>query len=197
MMMGILAGVYLFIAYVLGGIPFGLVIARGLNLGDLRKLGSGNIGATNVLRTGNRLAAVATLACDMGKGAVAIGLGVWLGAPDWLMGAGVLCVVFGHCFSPFLRFSGGKGVATFLGAMLVLSFGVAVLVCLCWLVVAFLWRISSLAALVATAGGAVILLVFGGVDMAVGVGLCAALIWWQHRGNILRLLQGQEPRIGG
>lgn len=197
--LGLLGAVgYLSLAYLIGAIPFGLLVARAFNLGDLRGLGSGNTGATNVLRTGNKVAAALTLAFDMGKGAVVIGLAAMLFAPDltgWFIGTAVFAVVLGHCFSPFLQFSGGKGVATFLGALLMVDLPTALLVCLCWLVVAALWRQSSRASLSASAAAPVLVFFTIGGGLAFGLVATSALIWWRHKDNIARLWDGTEPRI--
>mgnify|MGYP000247545230 CR=1 FL=1 len=136
------------LGYLLGSVPFGVVITRALGLGDLRKIGSGNIGATNVLRTGHKGAALATLLLDSGKGAIAVLLARWLGGEGAALVAGAAAFL-GHLFPVWLGFKGGKGVATFLGVMLALAWPVGIAACLTWLGVALTMRISSLAALVA------------------------------------------------
>jgi len=183
------------LAYLLGSVPFGIVMARVFGLGDLRQIGSGNIGATNVLRTGNKPAAFLTLLGDAGKGAAAVLLARWLVGED---GAGVagLCAMLGHLFPVFLRFRGGKGVATFLGTLLALSFPVGLAACATWAVVAAVMRISSLSALVAAALAPVWALVFYHWHGAVLVAVMAVLIFVKHGANIRRLLDGTEPRIG-
>ncbi len=183
------------LAYLLGSVPFGIVMARVFGLGDLRQIGSGNIGATNVLRTGNKPAAFLTLLGDAGKGAAAVLLARWLVGED---GAGVagLCAMLGHLFPVFLRFRGGKGVATFLGTLLALSFPVGLAACATWAVVAAVMPISSLSALVAAALAPVWALVFYHWHGAVLVAVMAVLIFVKHGANIRRLLDGTEPRIG-
>lgn len=187
--------VFAVFGYLLGSVPFGLVMARLFGLGDLRRIGSGNIGATNVLRTGNRLAAFLTLVLDSGKGALAVLIAGWLAGEDQRQIAGLFAFL-GHLYPVWLRFRGGKGVATFLGTLLALSFPVGLGACLTWLVTAALFRISSLAALAAAATAPLWAAATGYSD---GVVLCvvfALLIFWTHRANIGRLRRGEEPRIG-
>ncbi|WP_425093135.1 glycerol-3-phosphate 1-O-acyltransferase PlsY [Tropicimonas sp. S265A] len=191
---GILALVAL-LAYLLGSVPFGLVIARTLGLGDLRQIGSGNIGATNVLRTGNKAAAAATLVLDAGKGAIAVWLARALIGEDAAQVAGAMAFL-GHCFPIYLRFKGGKGVATFLGTLLALAWPVGVAACGTWLAVAGALRISSLAALVAAATAPVWALGLGHAGVSALAAFLAVLVWIRHRPNIQRLLDGSEPRIG-
>ncbi|PWE32298.1 acyl-phosphate glycerol 3-phosphate acyltransferase [Maritimibacter sp. 55A14] len=182
-------------AYLLGAVPFGLVFARIFGLGDLRSIGSGNIGATNVLRTGNRLAAFLTLVLDAGKGAIAVLAAAALWGADAAQLAGVSAFL-GHCFPVWLGFKGGKGVATFLGTLLALSLPAGLTACATWAVTAALLRFSSLAALVAAAS-APVWLWWLGQPQAVVFGLAlAALVWVRHHANISRLLAGTEPRIG-
>ena len=183
------------IGYLLGSVPFGLVLARLMGLGNLREIGSGNIGATNVLRTGSKAAAALTLLLDGGKGAAAVLLARGLAGEDAAQLAG-LAAFIGHCYPVWLRFQGGKGVATFLGLLLALAWPVGIAACVTWLVAAALARISSLAALVA-AGLAPLWAALLGQGVAVMLAIClAALILWRHRGNIARLVAGTEPRIG-
>jgi glycerol-3-phosphate acyltransferase PlsY len=191
---GLLALVAL-LAYLLGAVPFGLVIARLLGLGDLRQIGSGNIGATNVLRTGNKPAAAATLLLDAGKGAIAVLIARALIGPDAAQVAGAAAFL-GHCFPVYLGFKGGKGVATFLGTLLALAWPVGLAACGTWLVVAGALRISSLAALIAAATSPIWALVLGRGDAAALAAFLAVLVWIRHRANIARLLDGTEPRIG-
>jgi glycerol-3-phosphate acyltransferase PlsY len=183
------------LGYLLGSILFGLLFAWASGAGDVRKIGSGNIGATNVLRTGKKWAAAGTLICDGAKGAAAV-----LIAKHWLMpGAEIfaaLAAVLGHLFPVWLGFKGGKGVATFIGVCLALYWPVGLSVCATWLLAALLWRISSLSALIAVALSPVYFFGFGQRDCAPLALVLAALIFFKHRDNIRRLLSGQEPRIG-
>ena len=182
------------IGYLLGSIPFGVLVSRVLGLGDLRKIGSGNIGATNVLRTGSKPAAAATLLLDGGKGAAAVLLARVFVAEDAVQLAG-LAAFLGHCFPVWLKFRGGKGVATFLGLLLALAWPVGLASCATWLVSAALTRISSAAALIAAAlAGAWAL--FLAPSIVALCGLLALIVFWRHQANITRLLQGTEPRIG-
>jgi acyl phosphate:glycerol-3-phosphate acyltransferase len=182
-------------AYLLGSIPFGVVITRLMGLGDLRQIGSGNIGATNVLRTGNKGAAAATLILDAAKGGIAVLIARALTAEDGAQIA-ALASFLGHLFPVWLGFRGGKGVATFLGTVLALAWPAGLLACATWLAVAALSRISSLSALVATAATPVWLWVIGQPQAAVLAVLLAALVWYRHGANIARLRAGTEPRIG-
>jgi glycerol-3-phosphate acyltransferase PlsY len=182
-------------SYLLGSIPFGVVITRALGLGDLRQIGSGNIGATNVLRTGNRAAAAATLILDAAKGAVAVLLArAWVG-PDAAQVA-ALFAFLGHLYPVWLQFRGGKGVATFLGTLLALAWPVGLAACATWAVTAAVSRISSLSALVAAGLAPVWLLIFGRGQMLALVVILAALVFLRHGANIARLRAGTEPRIG-
>ncbi|SEO74995.1 acyl-phosphate glycerol-3-phosphate acyltransferase [Salinihabitans flavidus] len=183
------------LGYLFGSIPFGLVITRMLGLGDLREIGSGNIGATNVLRTGNKPAALATLLLDAGKGAIAVLTARAVIGEDAAQIAGLMALT-GHCFPVWLEFRGGKGVATFLGLILALSWPVGLACCLTWAVVAALGRISSLAALAAAASVTLwVLLLTDGAMLVLGLVL-TALVFSRHRENIARLREGTEPRIG-
>lgn len=183
------------LAYLLGSVPFGLVVTRAMGLGNLREIGSGNIGATNVLRTGNKTAAFLTVAFDAGKGAVAVLLAGNLAGQDAAQIAG-LCAFVGHLFPVWLWFNGGKGVATFLGIVLALGFWAGFAACMTWLAVAVLFRRSSLAALVAAAATPIWLALLG-LTPAFTLAFCLALlIWFRHAGNIRRLMDGTEPKIG-
>jgi len=183
------------LAYLLGSIPFGVLITRALGLRDLRAIGSGNIGATNVLRTASKGAAAATLLLDGGKGAVAVLLARHLGGETAAMVAG-LAAFLGHLFPVWLGFRGGKGVATFLGVMLALAWPAGLAACATWLAAAFLFRFSSLAALLAAASAPVWLALFGRSDLVPLAIALAVLVFVRHHENIRRLLDGSEPRIG-
>lgn len=189
------AVIWAVLGYLLGSVPFGIVITRALGLGDLRKIGSGNIGATNVLRTGHKGAALATLLLDSGKGAIAVLLARWLGGETAavMAGAGAL---LGHCFPVWLGFRGGKGVATFLGTLIALYWPLGLAACAIWLVVALVTRISSLSALVAVGTSPLVALLMGKGQIAAAALFMAALIFWRHKENISRLLAGTEPKIG-
>ena len=192
-----LAGLLLWalIGYLLGSVPFGLVIARLLGLGDLRKIGSGNIGATNVLRTGNRPAALATLILDSFKGAIAVLIARWLAAEDAAQLAGLMAFL-GHCFPIWLGFKGGKGVATFLGLLLGLAFPLGLAACATWAAGAALTRISSASALLAAALAPVWAWGLGYPSMVALCLVLAVIVWGRHHANIRRILKGEEPRIG-
>ncbi|TCP44504.1 glycerol-3-phosphate 1-O-acyltransferase PlsY [Rhodovulum marinum] len=182
-------------AYLLGAVPFGIVMARLFGLGDLRKIGSGNIGATNVLRTGNKLAAFLTLVLDAGKGGIAVLIARALAGEDAAQIAG-FAAFLGHIFPIYLEFRGGKGVATFLGTLLALAWPVGLAACGTWLIVAAAFRYSSLSALVAAGLAPVWAVVLGRGDMAVLGALLAVLIYVRHAENIRRLRAGTESRIG-
>ena len=185
----------LLLGYLLGTIPFGLFFAWLSGAGDVRKIGSGNIGATNVLRTGKKWAAAATLLCDAAKGAAAVLLARMLLPPGGEIFAG-LGAVLGHLFPVWLRFKGGKGVATYLGICLALYWPVGLAVAATWIAAALVWRISSLSALIAIAlSGAYFLLLHHEAYALLALAL-SLLITWKHRDNIRRLLAGTEPRIG-
>ena len=190
-----LLGVVGLLAYLLGSVSFGIVMARLFGLGDLRQIGSGNIGATNVLRTGNKTAAFLTLVLDAAKGGIAVLIaGALLGA-DAAQAAG-LAAFLGHCYPVFLGFKGGKGVSTFLGTLLALSWPVGLAACATWAVVAALSRISSLSALMAAASAPIWALVLGLPDAVALLIALAVVIGLRHEGNIRRLIAGTEPRIG-
>lgn len=179
--------------YLLGSVPFGLVITRLAGLGDIRAIGSGNIGATNVLRTGRKDLALATLVLDGGKAAIAVLIADALGWRPEIAGAAAF---LGHCFPVWLKFNGGKGVATFMGALLALWFPAGVFACAIWLILAFLFRMSSLAALGAAAASPLVLFSMGKPEFAVAALFMAALIFVRHHANIGRLIAGAEPKIG-
>jgi glycerol-3-phosphate acyltransferase PlsY len=183
------------LAYLLGSVPFGIVITRALGLGDLRKIGSGNIGATNVLRTGNKGAALATLLLDAGKGGIAVALARMVAHEDAAQLA-ALASFLGHLFPVWLRFKGGKGVATFLGTMIVLDWRVGFACCATWAVTAAVTRISSLSALVAAACSSLWLVVFHNGAMLFLSVFLTVLIYWKHWPNLERIKAGTEPKIG-
>src|SRR6516165_7788059 len=180
------------LGYLLGSIPFGLVLTRGAGLGDIRRIGSGNIGATNVLRTGRKGLAAATLLLDGGKGAAAVLIARHWG-PDMAILAGCGAML-GHLFPVWLGFKGGKGVATGLGALLALDWRIGLLACAVWLLAAFLFRYSSLAAILAFAAALVAAWLIATRQLAAVALFLAVLVWLRHHQNIRRLLTGQEPR---
>jgi glycerol-3-phosphate acyltransferase PlsY len=182
--------------YLLGSIPFGLLLTRLAGYGDLRKLGSGNIGTTNVLRTGRKDLALATLLLDGGKGAVAVLLaGLW--GPDMALMAGFGSIL-GHNFPVWLRFKGGKGVATTLAVLIALAWPLGLATCLAWLVVAAIFRYSSLAALLSLAASPLLAWwLIGDLQLVEFCALLAVLAWFRHYTNIVRLIRGEESRIGG
>lgn len=184
------------VGYLLGSIPFGLLLTKAMGLGNLREIGSGNIGATNVLRTGNKGAAAATLLLDGAKGAVAVLLAREL-AGEAAAQITALAAFLGHCFPVWLGFKGGKGVATFLGLMLALAWPVGLLACATWLATAVISRISSLSALVAASWSIMWCLLVGQGQVFFLTMILALLIIWRHRENLARLKAGTEPRIGG
>lgn len=185
------------LGYLLGSVPFGVLVTKAMGLGDLRQIGSGNIGATNVLRTGNKAAALATLLLDGGKGAAAVLVARALtGHEDAAQIAG-LGAFLGHLFPAWLGFRGGKGVATFLGTLLALAWPVGLAACLTWLAAALLGRISSLAALIAAALSVGWAPLLGYGQLTYLVVILATLVYVRHIPNIERLLAGTEPRIGG
>jgi glycerol-3-phosphate acyltransferase PlsY len=185
--------------YLLGAVPFGIVIARLFGLGDLRQIGSGNIGATNVLRTGNKFAALLTLLLDSGKGAIAVGLTFLLTpesqAAHAMLAAGFWAVV-GHNFPIWLKFKGGKGVATTLGVLLATAWPVGLAAIATWLATAAIFRYSSLAALIALAAAPAYAWYFATPQHAILAGLLAVLAWVRHHQNIRRLIKGEETKIG-
>lgn len=185
----------LLFGYLMGSIPFGLLLTRGAGAPDLRSIGSGNIGATNVLRTGRKDLAAATLLLDALKGTVAVLIGRWLAPEDGGLIAG-LAAFIGHILPVWLNFKGGKGVATFLGALFGLHWPSGVIFCVVWLTVAAIWRYSSLSALVASLVTPVALFSFGKGGAAVVVGVMTVILWRKHRENISRLVAGAESRIG-
>ncbi len=201
---------YLLFGYVVGSIPFGLLITKKAGLGDIRSIGSGNIGATNVLRTGNKKLAAATLAADMLKAFIPVLIILFIAARDYtfpgeqtniiyahtealIVGLGA---VIGHCFPVWLKFKGGKGVATTLGALLAAVPYVGLIACLTWIITAYFSRISSLSALVAVALAPLLTLFFYGMGAAIICALITAIVFFKHKDNIKRLIKGEEPKIG-
>lgn len=187
-------GMPLLLGYLLGSIPFGLLLTRAAGLGDIRKIGSGNIGATNVLRTGNRKLAAAVLLLDAAKGLAAVLIAGAFGPIAAV--AAALGAVLGHMFPPWLRFKGGKGVATTLGVLWGLNWALGAITCALWLLLAALFRYSSLAALISVALGAVASWFLLDQGAAVIVSLLVPLVWLRHHENIRRLLAGTESKIG-
>ncbi|SPF77556.1 glycerol-3-phosphate 1-O-acyltransferase PlsY [Pseudoprimorskyibacter insulae] len=183
------------IGYLIGSVPFGILITKAMGLGNLRDIGSGNIGATNVLRTGSKPAAAATLLLDGGKGALAVLLARAMVGEDAAQVAGLLAFL-GHCFPVWLKFKGGKGVATFLGLMLALAWPVGIACCATWLAGAYLSRISSVGALVAALSSPIWMVILG-YPQAMALAIVLTLIVFvRHAANIRRILSGKEPRIG-
>ncbi len=181
--------------YLLGSLPFGLLLTRLAGLGDIRSIGSGNIGTTNVLRTGRKDLAAATLLLDAGKGAAAVLIaGIW--GPDMAIAAG-LGALLGHLYPIWLRFRGGKGVATALGILIAKAWPIGLLCCLTWLVVAVVFRYSSLSALIAMLAAPIAAWLFSGDWQLVQFSsIIALLVWLRHHANIVRLVRGEEPKIG-
>ncbi|MCP5074659.1 MAG: glycerol-3-phosphate 1-O-acyltransferase PlsY [Rhodobacteraceae bacterium] len=182
-------------AYLLGSIPFGMVVAKAMGLGNLREIGSGNIGTTNVLRTGSKLGAFLTLVLDSGKGGVAVLIAGAMYGQAAAQVAG-LCVFLGHLYPVWLGFRGGKGVATFLGILLALNFPAGLVACATWLITALVGRISSASALVCAALAPLWLGLLGMPTAMVLAAILAVLIWIKHWANIARILAGTEPKIG-
>ena len=188
----ILVGV---LGYLLGSVPFGIVITRALGLGDLRAIGSGNIGATNVLRTGHKGAALATLLLDAGKGAIAVLIARFAVGEDAAQVAGGMAFL-GHLFPFWLGFKGGKGVATFLGTLIALAWPVGLAACATWAVTAAITRISSLSALVAAALSGRWCVVFSRGDLLILTFALMVLVYIRHWPNLQRIKAGTEPKIG-
>ena len=182
------------VAYLIGSIPFGLLLAMAAGKGDIRQIGSGNIGATNVLRTGNKGLAAATLLLDLAKGfaAVLIARQFW---PD-AVGLAAVAAIAGHCFPVWLGFRGGKGVATFAGACFGLLWPLGAIYAAVWLGVLALTRISSLGGMGAAVSAPVAAALMGGMQLVPWLAAIAVLILWLHRDNIRRLLAGEEPKVG-
>jgi acyl phosphate:glycerol-3-phosphate acyltransferase len=183
------------IGYGLGSVPFGIIVAQAFGLGDLRAIGSGNIGATNVLRTGNKGAAALTLVLDAAKGAAAVLL-ARIFAGEGAAQLAALAAFVGHCYPVWLGFRGGKGVATFLGIWLALAWPVGLAACATWLVATAVSRISSMGALAAAASSTFWLVLLGAGDAFLLGAFLTLLVFWRHRANIARLRAGSEPKIG-
>ena len=181
--------------YLAGSIPFGILISKILGLGDLRKVGSGNIGATNVLRTGNKLAAFLTLLFDFSKGICAVLIARHFFGEDAGQVSAFSALV-GHCFPIWLRFSGGKGVATFLGATIALSLIIGIICCFVWLFIAVLRRMSSLASLASAASAPIAAIFLNQPNAIILLMLLVGVIFFRHKQNIVRIIEGVEPKIG-
>jgi len=185
----------LVLGYFCGSVPFGLLLTRAAGLGDIRTIGSGNIGATNVLRTGNRWVAFFTLVLDAAKAA----LPILVARQFWGEDAAMLAAVgafLGHCYPVWLGFKGGKGVAVMIGSLLTLAWPVCLIFCAVWLLIAFTRKLSSLAALTASATAPIFAYLLGSERLALTVVVLALVLFFQHRSNIARLLDGSEPTIG-
>ena len=181
-------------AYLIGSIPFGIIISKIMGLGNLRNIGSGNIGATNVLRTGNKLAAILTLIFDLLKGAIAVIITYYL-FNDTTAQIAALGSFLGHCFPIWLKFKGGKGVATFIGISLALYWPAGILVCLTWTLTAFLSRISSLSALISSLSSILWVWILGVPSAVFIMTVLTILIWYRHIENIKRIIKNSEPKI--
>ena len=187
------------LGYVLGSIPFGVLLTRLAGAGDLRQIGSGNIGATNVLRTGRKGLAAATLLLDLAKGAFAVALGRWLMGGDVLANGGAIAGVMafiGHCYPVWLRFAGGKGVATMMGVCVALAWPIGLVFAVVWIGILALTRISSAGGICAGLSAPLACIALGRLDLFAPVASMALILLWRHRANVGRLLRGEEPRIG-
>lgn len=185
---------FLIFSYLIGSIPFGLIFAKIFNVGDIRKIGSGNIGATNVLRSGSKIAAFLTLLCDGFKGAFIIQISLFSESSTIALFCGFLCFL-GHLYPIFLFFKGGKGVATFFGILISIDLLLGILVCLTWIIVILLTKISSLSALLSSILCIVISIYFFERNDVYFIILFVFLIWLKHFSNIKRLLNGTEPKV--
>ena len=181
-------------AYLIGSIPFGIIISKIMGLGNLRNIGSGNIGATNVLRTGNKLAAILTLIFDLLKGAIAVIITYYI-FNDTTAQIAALSSFLGHCFPIWLKFKGGKGVATFIGISLALYWPAGILICLTWVLIAFLSRTSSLSALISSLSSILWVWVLGAPSAVFIMTVLTILIWYRHIENIKRIIKNKEPKI--
>ena len=181
-------------AYLIGSIPFGIIISKIMGLGNLRNIGSGNIGATNVLRTGNKLAAILTLIFDLLKGAISVIITYYI-FNDTIAQIAALSSFLGHCFPIWLKFKGGKGVATFIGISLALYWPAGILICLTWVLTAFLSRISSLSALISSLSSILWVWILGVPSAVFVMTVLTILIWFRHIENIKRIIKNTEPKI--
>ena len=181
--------------YLAGSIPFGILISKILGLGDLRKVGSGNIGATNVLRTGNKLAAFLTLLFDFSKGICAVLIVRQYFGEDAVQ-VSAFSALAGHCFPIWLKFRGGKGVATFLGATIALSFMTGIICCFVWLFVAVVRKMSSLASLTSSASAPIAAIFLNQPNAIILLVLMVGIVFFRHKQNIDRIIKGVEPKIG-
>lgn len=193
---------YFLLGYALGAIPFGMVLTKITGAGDLRNIGSGNIGATNVLRTGRKGLAAATLLLDMFKAVVAIWLAQYL-APQLNVASPVMAAIaagagafIGHLYPVWLKFNGGKGVATLMGVCLGLAWAIGIIYALVWLGTLAVTRYSSLAGMLASIIAPMAAIIFGMTNIAMMLTGCSALVLWSHRQNIGRLIRGEEPKVG-
>lgn len=187
------------LGYLIGSIPFGIVLTRFAGAGDLRQIGSGNIGATNVLRTGRKGLAAATLLLDMGKGALAVALGAKLLGSGQLDNGGAIAGVMaflGHCYPVWLRFAGGKGVATMLGVVAALLWPAGLVFAGVWITMVLLTRISSAGGMAGAASAPVAAFLFDRLDLIPPMLAMALIVLWRHRANIARLAKGTEPKVG-
>jgi len=186
------------LGYLVGSVPFGILLTRLAGAGDLRSIGSGNIGATNVLRTGRKGLAAATLLLDLGKGLAAVLLArAVLPGPEAVAAVAAVAAVIGHCFPVWLGFRGGKGVATLAGVCFGLAWQIGLVYAVVWLGLLAVTRISSLGGISAAVAAPVAAMVMGQTEFVPALVALAALVVWMHRANIARLRQGTEPRIGG
>ena len=181
--------------YLAGSIPFGILISKILGLGDLRKIGSGNIGATNVLRTGNKLAAFLTLLFDFSKGICAVLIVRQYFGEDAVQ-VSAFSALAGHCFPIWLKFRGGKGVATFLGVTLALFFIAGIICCFVWLLVALVKKMSSLASLISSASAPIAAIFLNQPNAIILLVLMVGIVFFRHKQNIDRIIKGVEPKIG-
>ena len=181
-------------AYLIGSIPFGIIISKIMGLGNLRDIGSGNIGATNVLRPGNKSAAILTLIFDLLKGAIAVIITYYI-FNDTTAQIAALSSFLGHCFPIWLKFKGGKGVATFIGISLALYWPAGILICLTWVLIAFLSRTSSLSALISSLSSILWVWVLGAPSAVFIMTVLTILIWYRHIENIKRIIKNTEPKI--